>query len=222
MTPYYDDGQVQLWLGDCRQITAWLAADVLVTDPPYGTHLLSPANGNAGGYGRRYVHSRGRAGATIHGDQDTTVRDSALDLWAARGPVMIFASPRLPEPPGEWADRLIWDKTRLGMNAGPWRYQHEMIYASAGFLRVSDASSSILRCFPDQRDHIHAKPSGLMERLVAACPPGVIADPFAGSGSTVIAARNQGKRVIAVELEEQHCAKIVQRLSQQSLFGGAA
>ena len=36
--PYWSDGTVTLFLGDCREITDWLEGDVLVTDPLYGVH----------------------------------------------------------------------------------------------------------------------------------------------------------------------------------------
>jgi site-specific DNA-methyltransferase (adenine-specific) len=211
---YYQDDLVTLYHGDCLELTDWVNADVLVTDPPYGTGALK--NNPRGGYGRRDL-TENNTGRVIANDLTTETRDKALALWGDR-PRLVFGSPRLPDPPGEWADRLVWDKKRLGMNGGAWRYQHESIYVSAGFIRTDDASSSIITAFPMQADHIHAKPIPLMDSLIGKAPSGSIADPFAGSGATVVAARNSGRKVIAVEIEEQYCELIVKRLQQHTLF----
>lgn len=190
MSLYYEDEYVQLHHGDCRAIRGWTRADVLVTDPPYGTQVAGGGDVFHGGYGRRQNAARdskhastregvGREGYVIANDMDTDCRDLALELWGDK-PAIVFGSPRLPDPPGHW-------------------------------------DFSVLTAFPaDQALHIHAKPVALMESLIECAPPGVIADPFAGSGSTLIAARNLGRKVIGVELEERYCELIVKRLSQQA------
>ena len=222
MGAYYQDDLVTLYHGDCLEITEWLAADVLVTDPPYGTQF-SEANPR-GGYGRRGNATGDRKGAplgrgldavTIANDGTTETRDAALALWGSK-PALVFGSPRLPDPPGLWADRLVWDKKRPGMNGGPWRYRHESIYVTAGFVRTSDASVSILTAFPEQADHIHGKPLALMETLIATAPPGIIADPFSGSCTTLVAAHHLGRTAIGVELDERYCELLATRLSQQA------
>ena len=214
MTPYYQDDAVTIYHADCRLELAWLNADVLITDPPYGTQFsdLNPG----GGYGRRQNAGLGPEGFVIAGDIGTSVRDRALKLWGRR-PACVFGSPRMPDPPGEWADRLVWDKKRPGMNGGPWRYRHESIYVTAGFVRVSDAAVSVLTFWPDQSEHIHAKPLELMSALVAAAPPGVIADPFMGSGSTLRAAKDHGRKAIGVEVDERYCEIAARRMAQEVL-----
>lgn len=211
MTPYYDDGRVTIYHGDCREITAWLDADVLVTDPPYGP---AANDGRVNGYGRRQRYSpHGRVGFTIANDGDTAARDAALALWGHK-PACVFGSPRMPDPPIHVADRLVWDKTRPGMNGGPWRYRHESIYVTAGFVRVDDTATSVIAAFPDQSQHMHAKPHTLMLRLVGAAPPGAIADPFIGSGSTLVAAKTLGRRAIGIEIDERYCEIAARRLDQ--------
>ena len=223
MPLYYQDDYVTLYHGDClTEHREWLAADVLVTDPPYGSQ------GVAGSYGKRKMNKatgkRDRLGHVIAGDTTTASRDTVLAGWGDK-PTVCFGTPRLPDPPGEWSDRLIWDKVEPGMNGGPFRYTHENIFLRGeGWTRTSASSYSILR-FPrsdgmgneERSQHPHRKPVGLMEALIGAAREGVIADPFAGSGSTLVAAKNLGRQVIGVELSEEYCEIIAKRCSQDLL-----
>jgi DNA modification methylase len=222
--PYYEDDLVTLYQGDCLEITEWLQADVLVTDPPYG--VLAEQRG---AYDRRTgkTHDRGKY---IAGDADTNARDDALSLWGAR-PAIVFGSWRARRPQGV-NHRLIWHKE--GQSPGPlnaaFMLQDEEIYVlGSGFRKSSPPMRSVIRTTESRSTevkrigHPTPKPIGLMELLIDRCPPGVVADPFAGSGSTLIAARNLGVKAVGAELEERYCELIAKRLSQQAFdFGEIA
>lgn len=216
--PYYADDLVTLYNADCLDVHDWQDGDVLVTDPPYGIAYKSNAR-------------RASLAASIEGDLDTTLRDEALWRWQtaiapapALRPALVFGSWRRPRPSGT-RQVLIWDtKGALGMGAIdlPWKPSHQEIYVlGKGFSGRRD--SDVIVCAPVQamaqngRNHPHEKPVDLMVRLIDKCPPGVISDPFAGSGSTLVAAKRMGRRAIGVETDERYCEIAARRLAQGSL-----
>jgi DNA modification methylase len=219
MNPYYQDDYVTLFHGDCLEVTEWTTADVLVTDPPYGI-----AHATRKTYGGVRNHRGGTAEANvIANDQDTKARDEVLRLWGAK-PFIMFGAWKIQRP--EPIDALlVWHKA--GMPPGPtnaaFMTQHEEIYVHGpGFRKSAPPLRSVITTKEHRptavmdAGHPTPKPIGLMETLIDRCIQGVIAEPFAGSGATLIAARNLGKKAIGVELEERYCEQIATRLSQQA------
>ena len=219
MKAYYEDDAVQLFHGDCREVTDWLEADVLVTDPPYGIAWRRGTN--------KARASRAHAG--IKNDGDTAARDDALSLWGAR-PGVVFGSLYAPLPVGHI---LIWRKPAdagvVGSTTG-WRRDVEAVILTGPWPQRTARWSSVVvsraknmgnPSSPAGRTgHPHAKPLDLMEELIHRAPPGVIADPFAGSGSTLVAAKQLGRKAIGVEIDEAYCEVVARRLSQGVLDFG--
>ena len=224
MKPYYQDDFVTLYHGDCLEISDWWAnADVLVTDPPYGI----------GWEQRDYLHTtrtpgdRGRAHEGIKNDGDTSTRDAALALWGER-PALVFGAIEAPFP--KLSRRvLVWKKPNDAGLFGSiiWRKDWEPIFMCGKWKQSPAKHSSVITTnYGSHRQyaqgvHPHAKPLDILEDLISKCPPGVVADPFAGSGSTLVAAKRLGRRAIGIELEEKYCEIAAQRLSQDVLDLGA-
>ena len=223
--PYYSDPWVSLFLGDCLEVRDWLAADVLCTDPPYGIAFRPRTGGEVGDMG-----CRDRVEDRIVGDRTTDARDAALDAWAEDGrrrPWLMFGSWRAPVDTAH--TRIVWDKAFPGKGnwRSPWAPSLDDIYAGGDWGWSGPRDLSIVTCRQyvpgesDRPDHPTPKPLALMSALIAKCPPGVIADPFAGSGSTLVAAKALGRKAIGVELEERYAEIAARRLSQDVLdFGG--
>ena len=215
MSIYYQDEHVTLHHGDCLTQTAWLDADVLCTDPPYGVAWQAS----------RLDSSRKKRNAStqsIIGDESTSARDAALSPWGRR-PAVVFGSWRKPlsAPP---AHRLIWHKAgrHPGVSPNPWFSTDEEIWL-LGSGWVGRPTGTVLTTHeqrslePTRVGHPTPKPVALMEALIAKCPPGVVADPFAGSGSTLVAAKALGRKAIGVELDERYCEIAARRLAQDVL-----
>lgn len=225
MNPYYQDEHVTLYNGDCLEEQRWLEADVLVTDPPYGIGWVQPSYSFVQG-GHTYST---RQDDGIANDTDTAARDAVIAAMHGK-PQVVFGSPLLRPPKGT-KQVLTWKKPPnsglFGTVAG-FRRDTEVIYLVGPWPKRNPDHSSVLVTGGSVNragftGHPHAKPLRLLETLVSHCPPGVVADPFAGSGSTLVAARNLGRKAIGVEIEERYCELIVKRLAQGCLdFEGEA
>lgn len=176
MKPYYADEAVTLYHGDCLEITQWLDADILVTDPPYGISWNVPE------------YNGGRAHNGIANDDNTNHRDAVLSLWCDK-PAAVFGSPLRPVHNAKQV--LVWHKPNdagiFGSVSG-FRRDWEAIYLSGSLPATVAERSSIIKSNASslnayvKHGHPHGKPGDVMEYLIKCLPEGVIADPFAGGG----------------------------------------
>lgn len=210
MRSYYDDGNgIVIYHGDCRNLLPLLAWDVLISDVPYGIAFRSGMDGRHGD-------------CKIAGDESTALRDWLLDINADR-PALIFGSDKEPRP-ARTRMRLIWEKgEHVGMGdlELPWKPNTEEIYVIGkgwqGRRRGSVLKHlAVAGCVGTRtwRWHPFEKPESLIVDLLQCAPPGVVCDPTAGSGTTLVAAKKLGRPAIGIEIEERYCEAAAKRLSQ--------
>ncbi len=172
----------------------------MVCDPPFGISYNS-----------------GWSSRPIQNDDDTSARDEALALWGEK-PALIFGQWRQPRPLNTKLC-LIWDKgdwPGMGDLAMPWGQSTEEIYVlGSGF--IGKRSGTVIRAdrLVGNISHPNEKPVPLFARLFEKCPPGVIADPFMGSGTTLRAAKDLGRKAIGIEIEEKYCEIAAKRMAQE-------
>jgi site-specific DNA-methyltransferase (adenine-specific) len=223
--PYYADEAVTLYLGDCREVTDWLAADVLVTDPPYGI-------GHVTGFGGSRPSTR--EPQSIVNDEDFSCAQEAITL-AASMPMAICANHASLErtlaavrAAHKRTRVMTWWKTNVnGSTPGnPWLADVEFlalgvpVWPNRAVSAVVPSPRSTGNPQWQKRNaeaflHPMQKPVRVMAAAIEALSAsGVIADPFAGSGSTLVAARNLGRHAVGVELDERYAERTARRLSQ--------
>lgn len=219
--PYYDEGGITIYCGDCREILPGLGTfDLTLTDPPYGV-ALDTRNANRRRSGRPNPKGPGRTfdWPAVAGDDAPFDPRPLLHLsraavfWGANH----YAS-RLPDTPF-W---LAWDR-KAGRGAGSvtdcelaavfgHRFKTVRLFSHlwCGFQRDSENAEGAL--------HPTQKPVALMRWCLSFFPEArTVVDPYMGSGPVAKACADAGLRYVGIELVEAYCERAVARLAQRTL-----
>lgn len=209
MTPYYEEPGIQIFHGDCREILPHLEqVDLVLTDPPYG--IAHPTDYKTGGRGDL---APCRDYPSVHDDDrpfdPSTWIDKPCCLWGAN-----YFADKLP-PSSGW---LVWDKQRpddLDQSTCELAWTNFI----KGVRRFKWLWHGMIRADFDKLVHPTQKPVALFKWILGLkwTPQGVILDPFMGSGTTLRAAKDLGRKAIGIEIEEKYCEIAVKRLRQEVL-----
>lgn len=236
-TPYYQDGAVTIYLGDALELLAEsnFKLDAVITDPPYasGASLVARRNKRAS-VTPESVEARPIIAMDDMGlmGYDWLTRRWFLSVRRQvlpGGHLACFTDWRmaptvqtLPEA-GGWrlTNLLVWDKGYPGLGSG-FRAQHEMVVvASRGEPRWHsyDYGNVLQATRLTDTDHPHEKPLSLLKSILSTCTPvgGLVLDPFMGSGTTLRAAKELGRKAIGIEVDEAYCEIAANRMRQEVL-----
>jgi site-specific DNA-methyltransferase (adenine-specific) len=209
MKPYYEENGITIYHGDCREILPSLPrADLVLTDPPYGI-------GRDGMRASTSSHGGRKPYEFLGWDAQTPPPEIFDSIFACSSHQIIWGAnyfTRSLPPSMGW---LFWDKG-------------QRICGSDGELAFTSFESA-LRVFTlnrvelmlDGAYHPTQKPIKLIKYCVAYADKQVefpliqtILDPFMGSGTTLRAAKDLGRKAIGIEIEERYCEIAAKRLSQ--------
>lgn len=213
MRPYYQHAGVTIYHGDCREILPTLAkSEVLLTDPPYGIGLDCDYSKRANKViaALRYPPLR----------HDTAPMDFRF-LWSSATISVIFGANNFPqqlpfEPRRDgW---IVWDKRTneaadkiLGSP-----FETAVVLGRRLYKIIRLLHCGVISHAHEKRIHPTQKPSELMARILTFFPHAQsVIDPFMGTGSTLVAAKNLGRTAIGIELEERYCEMAAEAVAQE-------
>jgi site-specific DNA-methyltransferase (adenine-specific) len=210
MKPYYEDGLATLYCGDSREILREMAdrsADVVLTDPPYGV------GESYTGYEDNAANLRALIDAVI-----PECRRVASRVALTPGVTGMWLYPK-----PNWV--LCW-AIPAGVGRNPWGFacwQPILVYGKDPYLEHGRGSRPDLFISNERsvkNAHTCPKPLKLWANILVRIQPensGVVLDPFAGSGTTLIVASQMGRKSIGIEQSQTYCDLIVSRLGHQQI-----
>ena len=223
MSPYYDHAGITIYHGDCREILPEVSADVLVTDPPYGMNLGK----HKGATDKRSRELRRESYASYDDTPENytaivvpavALALSVTDRGAVFGPAPSIWS--LP-PPSAMGGIFI----PAANGRSPWGFQNLapiLLYGGAPDLNLGSKQTMIRGTGRADKECGHPCPKPMPWILwlvgLVSREGETILDPFMGSGTTLRAAKDLGRRAIGIEIEEKYCEIAANRLAQDVLF----
>ena len=219
--PYYQDEWVTIYHGDCREILPDLPkVDLVLTDPPYFLPIQSYVGTRGNGYQKRMLGDlsvlKGYFELVFSDFEKVLNKDGTYYIFCDAKSYPIFWQVMFPLCKN--VRLLIWDK-QISYNGYTWRHQHELI--AWGELdetqRIPTGDGDIMKCrgvLQKDRNHPAEKPTEVMAKLVNKHPAGIVLDPFMGSGSVLVAAKDLNRHCIGIEIEEKYCEIAAKRCSQ--------
>ena len=220
--PYYAHGGITIYHGDCREILPQLPpVDLVLTDPPYG--INDAPNKQDDGRGRRLGGRRGAVNnwhppSDWDADLITPPLNAKLIAWFGHW----RKRERVSEAYGRPRCEIIWAKdTHVGPPC-PAAMQDERLWVFGETFTPRKFETTVwhepIITTWSHRRHKNEKPEALMRRALCWLPGETILDPFMGSGSTLRAAKDLGRRAIGIEIEERYCEIAAERMRQEVLF----
>jgi DNA modification methylase len=215
VTPYYEHAGITIYHGDALSVLATVPAescDAVITDPPYGTRRKQRDEWMVG----EFADVLPLALPEFH---RIAARDGALYLfmaWRRMADGIIRASVYFPIQ-----NFIVWDKGRHSglWTAYAWQFHWEGVYYGIkGPRPIRKYLPDVVRDSEAPRAPMQ-KPVGLIRTLLEASTDAgqTVIDPFAGTGSTLLAAQQTGRKAIGIEIEERYCEIAAKRLSQEVL-----
>ena len=216
MRPYYDHAGITIYHGDCREVQAWRASDLVLADPPYGIDYRTSSSRSTG-------KAQSRDWEPVVGDAEPFDPGHLLDCDR----LILFGAnhyaDKLP-PSSSW---IVWDKLdgleshrEIGFNdSSDCELAWSNIGGPARLVRYRWMGVCRRGVQSERRLHPTQKPVGMVGQLLAAYSKerDCIGDPYMGSGTTLVAAKQLGRKAIGIEIEERYCEIAAKRLSQEML-----
>jgi site-specific DNA-methyltransferase (adenine-specific)/modification methylase len=216
MKPYYQDSAVTIYLGDCREVLPSLEpVDLCLTDPPYGVNM-DKGFGGFGGFGAP-IERKQYNDSWDNVRPEKEVFDQIIKL---SNTCLIFGGNFFADILPQSKHWIFWDKLQTMPTFG----DGELIWTNVdrkSIKKIVREYNGLIGKEP-QRWHPTQKPLNLIRQLIELYSlTGTILDPFMGSGTTLRAAKDLGRKAIGIELEEKYAEIAAKRMSQEVLDLGA-